>query len=254
MIRTRLTRGRAALGRAGRRAARLAWGAALRRIDETPPARLRGLVAEGRQTQAVLAEFLHQAEGRLDRAGRRGPRPPDRSDRHWIPEIFRGPVRPAAHVPVASGTVLAPGLTLFHDGVRAELTARQVPHDGALPRAVSIDGLGFDGTFVSLVLDLPGDMVRDTGPTHLLRLDANLSMEREVEVFARLNVTAGPDTDTLVRQAGSGETVVEFDLSELPLEARRVERMWLDLIFDGLQMNAVRVADLRLSRARRAEL
>jgi hypothetical protein len=47
---------------------------------------------------------------------------------------------------------------------------------------------------------------------------------------------------------------VEFDLAYTKLNEKRVEKMWLDLIFEGPQMNQVVLRDLTFSRRKRAEL
>ena len=48
--------------------------------------------------------------------------------------------------------------------------------------------------------------------------------------------------------------VIEFDLHYLDINERRLERMWLDLIFEAPQMNSVRIRDLFLSRHLRADV
>ena len=48
--------------------------------------------------------------------------------------------------------------------------------------------------------------------------------------------------------------MVEFDLAYTKLNEKRVERIWLDLIFEGPEMNQVTIRDLTLSRYPRAEL
>ncbi len=48
--------------------------------------------------------------------------------------------------------------------------------------------------------------------------------------------------------------MVEFDLSYTNLNEKRVEKIWLDLIFEGPEMNQVTVRDITFSRLPRAEL
>ena len=48
--------------------------------------------------------------------------------------------------------------------------------------------------------------------------------------------------------------MVEFDLAYTKLNEKRVEKLWLDLIFEGPEMNQVTLRDLTFSRRPRAEL
>jgi hypothetical protein len=48
--------------------------------------------------------------------------------------------------------------------------------------------------------------------------------------------------------------MVEFDLAYTKLNEKRVDSMWLDLIFEGPQMNQVTLRDLTLSRRPRADV
>jgi len=48
--------------------------------------------------------------------------------------------------------------------------------------------------------------------------------------------------------------MVEFDLAYTKLNEKRVESMWVDLIFEGPEMNQVTLRDVTFSRNPRAEL
>ena len=77
-----------------------------------------------------------------------------------------------------------------------------------------------------------------------------------MEIFARLNVKNGPNTEQIVRELplDGTDTMVEFDLAYTKLNEKRVDKLWLDLIFEGPQMNQVVLRDLTFSRRPRAEL
>ena len=47
---------------------------------------------------------------------------------------------------------------------------------------------------------------------------------------------------------------MEFDLAYSNLNEKRVERAWIDLIFEGPQMNQIILRDLTFSRRPRAQL
>ncbi len=48
--------------------------------------------------------------------------------------------------------------------------------------------------------------------------------------------------------------VVEFDLAYSKLNEKRIEKIWLDLIFEAPDMNQVILRDLTFSRHRRAAI
>ena len=83
-----------------------------------------------------------------------------------------------------------------------------------------------------------------------------VDLEQPLEIFARLNVRHGPNTEQLVRelQIIDGRSMVEFDLAYSNLNEKRVERAWVDLIFEGPQMNQITLRDITFSRRPRAEL
>ena len=81
-------------------------------------------------------------------------------------------------------------------------------------------------------------------------------MEQPLEIFARLNIRHGPNTEQIVRELPLHEENirVEFDLAYSNLNEKRVERAWIDIIFEGPQMNQVVLRDLTFSRRPRASL
>ena len=64
------------------------------------------------------------------------------------------------------------------------------------------------------------------------------------------------DSGQLVRELplGQGEIVVEFDLAYSKLNEKRVEKAWVDLIFEQPSMNQVILRDVTFSRRPRADL
>lgn len=235
-----------------RRAADRAWMA-----DITT---LRSLRSEGRQLRRQIDRALHVAEGRLARGGGAAAIPkPLLADWAWRPEVWSGPVTPPGLAAVASRTGFGAETKVFHDCAESEVTLRQIansrPTDLA-PFGLRVDVFRFDGSFLSLVLDLPSEGLRDLGGSHVIRLDIALESERPLEVFARLNLRHGPNTDAIVRELapGAAEATVEFDLACTRLADRRVEAAWLDLIFEGPEMNQIVIRDLTLSRRPRAAL
>ena len=201
------------------------------------------------------------AEGRfaLPRSGSTAfPRPHD-TDWAWRPEVWRGPLPRPGIVAAPSKSRLGNEATLFHDCTQSELTLRQMRNrrdDDLAPFGLRLDVFRFDGTFLSLVIDLPPEATTGLTRNHLLRVATVIDVEKPLEIFARLNVKHGPNTEQLVREFSleTRETMVEFDLAYSGLDENRVERAWLDLIFEAPEMNQVMLRDLNMARYRRAAL
>ena len=124
------------------------------------------------------------------------------------------------------------------------------------PFGLRMDVFNFDGSFLSLVVNLPESAVSGLQRRHLVRMTAVVETERPLEIFARLNIRHGPNTEQLVRELplGQGEIVVEFDLAYSNLNEKRVEKAWVDLIFEQPSMNQVILRDVTFSRRPRADL
>lgn len=87
-------------------------------------------------------------------------------------------------------------------------------------------------------------------------MDVIIELEKPIEIFARLNIKNGPNTEQIVRELDltQEQTVVEFDLAYSNLNERRIEGAWLDLTFEGPEMNQVVLRDLTFSRRPRAQI
>jgi len=148
---------------------------------------------------------------------------------------------------------------VFHDCRESELTLRQIRNTreaDLAPFGLRMDVFHFDGSFLSLAIDLPDEAVKGLKLRHLVRLETVIETEKPVEIFARLNVRHGPNTEQVVRELPlhDPQVMVEFDLAYTKLNEKRVERAWVDLIFEGPQQNQIVLRDITFSRRPRAEL
>ncbi len=237
------------------------WTRAARLVHGLEPAALRQLRTDARSIRRVLDRVLFAAEGQLAMplGGGDGIERPLGCDWAWRPELWRGPVVPQGMAGAETRSTLGSELTLFHDCKVSELTLRQIRNGRAqdiAPFGLRMDVFRFDGSFLSLVLDLPESGVQGLRRSHLLRLSMDVELEKPLEIFCRLNVKHGPNTDQLVRELPLhiGEKFVEFDLAYTKMNEKRVEKAWIDLIFEGPQMNQVVLRDLTFARHPRADI
>ncbi|MCF3973785.1 DUF6478 family protein [Paracoccus salsus] len=235
---------------------------ALARRDRPTLPEIRDEAAELHRT---LTRFLQMSDARLPRGGDRADLAtlPPGTDWHWRPLMLRGRITPAAMAAPRNGQRLGDEVALFHDCPHQALILRQHRNRRATdlsPYGLTLEMLGFSGSYLSLSLDLPDALRDELGPHHVLRLDTVLQAERAITVYGRLNITQGPNTETMLRQLGDPiegrdcPRSVEFDLAYLDLTHRPIDKVWIDLIFEAPYMNAVTLSDAMLSRHPRAQM
>ncbi|MEL7026837.1 MAG: DUF6478 family protein [Pseudomonadota bacterium] len=228
---------------------------------ETRPETLKAVRRRARALQQRVDRLIHIADERLalPMVGSAGIRKPLHTDWAWRPSLWSGPVRPIGAVAVSASTAIGDGLTLFHDCSRSEVMLRQMRNkkkDDLAPYGARIDVFSFDGSYLSLVLDLPTEAVDGLTRNHLVRLETRITTEKPLEFFSRLNVQHGPNTEQIVREVPEGERdrVVEFDLAYSQVRERQLTRAWVDLIFENPSFNEIRIEDVTLTRRPRAAL
>jgi len=237
------------------------WRAAAQQAAKLDLGTLRVVRQRARALKSELDEVIHVAESRLalPMIGSTAFFKPRGADWARRPNLWRGPLDRPGMSSVRSKTMLGEEVTLFHDCAQSELTLRQVRNKreaDLAPFGLRMDVFRFDGSFLSLVIDLPNAAVDGLKRRHLIRLDAIVEMEKPLEIFARLNVKHGPNTEQIVRELplNQSDVMVEFDLAYTKLNEKRVEKAWIDLIFEGPEMNMVTLRDVTFSRSPRAEL
>lgn len=234
-----------------RRAARLSEKAALQE--------LRTQRNQARALRNHLDRLIHVADGRLalPLIGSSFFPKPHGTDWSWRPELWRGPLPSPGLSSVPTKSTLGGEVTLFHDCDFSELTLRQLRNtreEDLAAFGLRMDVFKFDGSFLSLVIDLPDRAAEGMTKTHLMRVDTIIETEKPLEIFARLNIKHGPNTEQIVRELplDAQDVMVEFDLAYSRLNEKRIEKIWLDLIFEAPDMNQVILRDLTFSRHRRA--
>lgn len=241
--------------------ARAFWSRAANSAGTTDLSILRSQRNEARILRQKLDELTYTADSRLalPRIGSSSFPKPAGTDWSWRPQLWRGALPVKGMSSVDSKTMLGDEVTIFHDCQISELTLRQLRNTreaDLAPFGLRMDVFRFDGSFLSLVLNLPPASCDGLLKQHLVRMEAIIETEMPLEIFARLNVRHGPNTEQIVRELplDDGKVMVEFDLAYTKLNEKRVEAMWIDLIFEGPEMNQVTIRDMTLSRNPRAEL
>ncbi|EEW26195.1 DUF6478 family protein [Rhodobacter ferrooxidans] len=222
---------------------------------------LRDLRGRARQVRRQLDRVIHVAEHRLALPviGSNAIRKPMGADWVWRPDLWRGEIPVPGFSSVPGKAEICNGATVFHDCRRSELTVRQIRNNREVdlaPFGLRMDVFRFDGSFLSLVLDFPPEGIEGLKLKHLIRLDAVVEMEKPLEIFARLNIKHGPNVEQIVRELplAAEEVMVEFDLTYSKMNEKRVEKIWVDLIFEGPEMNQIILRDVTFCRHPRADL
>lgn len=248
----------------GKRAERH-WASATDRVGDLKPDKLRRLRDEARGLRDQLTRFLATADDRLDSANAAKsnlPRPSG-SDWVWRPSLWRHALDTPGMVAAPSQTPLGYDVKLFHDCKISELSLRQIRNfreKELAPFGLRMDVFRFDGSFLSLVIDLPDAAITGLTKNAIIRATCTVVMEKPLELFARLNVKHGPNTEQILREIpvetpqSPSEVMAEFDLAYSNLNEKRIDKVWLDLIFEGPDMNEVILRDLTFSRRPRANL
>lgn len=198
------------------------------------------------------------AEAARAKLGHEGEIPgPEQCDFAYRPDLWRLPIRPRGGVRAPSPSPLSPDVTLFHDCSEPELCFRQLRAGRGVARYhLALDVFRFGGGFISLVQDLPDAAIKGLTRGHFFVVTLDAEFETPLEIFARLNLQSGPNTEQLVREMPlqDGRAVAEFDLAYTKINEKRMERVWLDLIFEGPQMNRIVLSDMTINRAPRADI
>lgn len=237
------------------------WEQRASHLADLKPEALRDLRNHARKLSRVLARVMSGADRRLAVAeGKTGTvRRHPNADWSYRPEVWTTLIQPRGHVSVKRGTRLGHELAVFHDCTLEELTLQQIRNSRKEVIAtfgLQMDVFEFGGTFLSFALDLPGSVLDGLSSRHIVSVEADLEMEHPIEIFVRLNIQHGPNTEQVVRQIKEVEdtAAAEFDLGYTDLSGKKADKVWLDFIFEGPSMNQITIFDLALTRRPRASL
>ena len=152
----------------------LRWARAAREASSTPLNALRRQRMRARLLKTHLDKLIHTADERLalPMIGSTSFPKPHNADWAWRPELWRGPLPTPGISSVQTKSMLGDEVTLFHDCQHSELTLRQLRNlreADLAPYGLRLDVFKFDGSFLSLVVDLPKEAQQGLKRNHLLR-------------------------------------------------------------------------------------
>lgn len=237
------------------------WRQAGQQADSAALPVLRRQRDSARQLRAQLDRLIQQADARLTRpliGSSQFPRPLG-TDWSWRPDLWRGPLARPGLASAPRKAVMDKQVTLFHDCDLAEIVLRQIRNrrdNDLAPYSLMAEVLEFNGSFLSLSIELPTEGATGLTGQHLMRVDTVIEAERPLAGFARLNIQHGPNTEQVLRELDVSALVisVDFDLAHLALNERRIEKVWLDVIFNNPAMNRITLRDLTFCRHHRADM
>jgi hypothetical protein len=237
------------------------WTRAAGEAPAMRPLALHGLRGRARAMRREIDRVIHVADHRLSvpAIGAGLPRLPLGTDWAWRADAWRGPLGKPGLIAATERTRISDDLSIYHDCPMGEVVARQsriTGEDDRAPFGLGIEVFGFQGTFLSLSIALPPEAVQGLKARHLVRIDALVRADRPLRSYARLNVKHGPNLAQMVSDfpVANGEVIVEFDLAHGKIDDTRIERVWLDLIFNEVAMAGISLRDMVVSRRPRAEL
>ncbi len=186
------------------------------------------------------------------------PQPPG-TDWAWRPKPWSSPAMIKGLAPALTKTDFTDELAIFHDCKHPEITLRQsrnmrdVDLSGYI---IDLETFHFDGSYLSLVIEVPQASCEGLEKNHLIQLAAVIERTCPTTIYARLNVKNGPNTEQILMTLPDDkpETHVEFDLAYSGLNERRAERMWVDIMIESPAMNKVTFRDLTMCRYPRADI
>ncbi|WBU54045.1 DUF6478 family protein [Paracoccus sp. SCSIO 75233] len=248
-----------------RQRARSHWADLRKGANRLSKGQIRDLQQEATGLRQELTRFLHASDSRVSasRLELEALPLPGGTDWRWRPEMLSVPISLAGLAGPQSGAKLNDSATLWHDCEHCGLILRQVQNLSTIDLAnfgLTLETIGFGGSFMSLAIGLPDAALQGLTSNHIIRLESVILVESEADVYVRLNIGNGPNTETLLRHIGdpkAGElmtSVIEFDLATTEMNEKRLDNIWLDFIVEQPTANKISLREMIFSRHPRANI
>ncbi len=237
------------------------WQNYVEQADTSPMSLLRKRREDARKLRHTLNLVIHTANQRLalPRIGSTFFPRPLGTDWSWRPALWRGPLSTRGLSGATSKAFLGNEIQLFHDCPLREISLRQLRNtreEDLAPFALRLEVFKFQGSFMSIAINLPHDALEGLNKQHVIQLDGIIVSEAPFKIFARLNIKNGPNTEQITQElhVSKNQTSVAFDLADTDINEKRLENAWLDFIFEAPEMNQIVIRDLTFARYLRANI
>ena len=107
-----------------------------------------------------------------------------------------------------------------------------------------------------MALDVPRARAASVKLSDILQVSLDITMDFPIDLYARVNVIHGPNSEQMVRKMEwqNGRLSAEFDMAYSKVNDKRIEKIWIDLIFERPSMNLLQMGDFLVVCMPRAEL
>ncbi len=215
--------------------------------------------ADVRAFRRALDHYLEQADDRLLNGLDHRPQAPATSDWIWRPQIFRSRLERRGFAGVAGPWRFDDEVALFHDCPDAMLGARQVfnaPGSSQALFGLRIETFQFAGSYLSLSFALPQEAATSMSHRHLVVIGGKYDALRPGGLYARLNIRNGPNLAQLTQPMTRTGAIIAatFDLGQTPMNEKRIEKAWVDILFENASFNQYDLGDLTIHRRPRADI
>ncbi|GLQ35568.1 hypothetical protein GCM10007939_18510 [Amylibacter marinus] len=176
-------------------------------------------------------------------------RKPQRTTWAYRPGLWAAPLSSYGATSVKNKTSLNPETTIFHDSKINEITLRQIRNRNRKflsPYALHMDVLTFGGSYLSVMLNMPSDILKNLSKDTLLRVNLLMEIQFPTDVYVRLNLQNGPNHQQVAQQIDPLEPdiALDFDLYSTDFSPENTTAVWLDILFDNPEMNQMILRDL----------
>ncbi|MFV0294148.1 MAG: DUF6478 family protein [Paracoccus sp. (in: a-proteobacteria)] len=258
-------RSRSWLNRSLRQWAKAEWTRLGDTVPQVGSKGLRSLRDEARALRCDLDRFLLRTDQRVvaSQTELAAIPLPGGTDWRWRPEALSARITPTGMAAPESGIRLGDSAAVWHDCNERALVLRQTQNAHVTDLAafgLRLEVLGFTGSFLSLAVDLPDEALAGLSRNHIIRVETAMQAEQDLDIYARLNIGNGPNTEEQVHHLGRMQPedicthVTEFDLEMTEMNEKRLDKIWIDLIFEKPFMNAVVIREMIFSRHPRANV
>lgn len=237
------------------------WFRAAARADSMPTSELVKLRRHSKKVQSSLTKFDEIAFEQLSAPSQNtdAMRRPKGADWSCRPKIWSAPMTPNGLIATKNKTKINKDTAVYHDSKSADVSIRQVRNRKRVhlaPFGLSLDIFEFDGSYLSLSVQIPQSELPKTVKENIISLSLMLESEYQCEMFVRLNLQNGPNKQEIPQELNMGqlELTAEFDLFTTDFNVLNTSKMWIDVIFKTPRMNKITVRDLCIHRRPRAKI